>query len=326
MRARGRVAVAIASFALLAAVGLGTSGPAAAGGTTVMITVTLSGNGQGYLRTDDGLINCVRSGGSTSGSCKHTYDLTGGPIPYGYVYAPESTSCFVQGDSCIQGGLGPAGYLSPGDPDQSLAVTFQLLEPVTITVKKSGTGGGTVKSTPRGINCGTDCKSSYPKGRSFTLKATASSGSSFTKWTGGPCNGQGSTCTFSPGSGPYTITAVFTKKTTATAVPEVTEPPPPTEPPATPGPTPIVPTPFPSTATVAPATAGPVATSAPPTKPVADDSGRSTIVIALGSLLLIIFAVGGLYAMRSRRSTASVSVSGTPPGPPPPGPPPPPAA
>jgi hypothetical protein len=297
--------------AVLLGIGLGTAaGPAAAGATSVVVTVTLSGNGQGYLRTDDGHINCVRSGGITSGDCKHTYDVSAGPVEFSYTYASEATSCYVSGDTCFTGGTGPAGFLGPGDPDQSIGVTFRLLDPVLITVKKSGSG--TVKSTPRGINCGSDCKSDFAKGSSFTLKATVPSGSTFTKWTGGPCNGKTSTtCTFTVGSGPYTVTAVFTKQATATATPEVTEPPPPTEAPVvTAGPTPIVPTPFPTTATPAPQTAVPGPTTAP-TRPAADDSGRSTLILALGSLLLFILAAGGLYAMRSRRPSS----------PPPPAPP-----
>lgn len=305
LRARARLAVAtFAGAALLAAAGLATGvGPAAAGGTSVVISVTLSGNGQGYLRTDDGFINCVRSGGSTSGSCKHTYDLSGGPVEFGYVYSPESTSCVVQGDSCFTGGAGPAGFLNPGDPDQALGVTFRLLDPVLVTVKKSGSG--TVKSTPRGINCGSDCKSDFAKGSSFTLKATASSGSTFSKWTGGPCNGKTSTtCTFTVGSGPYTVTAVFTKGAGATATPEATEPPPTQAPVTTPGPTPVVPTPFPSIVTAPPSTPGPTLDSVPPSRTAAADGGRSTLILALGSLLVVILAAGGLYAMRSRRSSS----------------------
>lgn len=301
-----RAVVAMVAVATLVAIGLGLGvAPTTAGGTSVVITVTLSGNGQGYLRTDDGHINCVRSGGSTSGDCKHTYDLSAGPVEFSYTYASEATSCYVSGDTCFTGGTGPAGFLSPGDPDQAIGVTFRLLDPVLITVKKSGSG--TVKSTPRGINCGSDCKSEYAKGSSFTLKATASSGSTFSKWTGGPCNGKTSTtCTFTVGSGPYTVTAVFAKKAAATATPEVTEAPPPTEAPmVTAGPTPVVPTPFPTTATLAPQTAGPAPTSAPPTRPASDDGGRSTLILALGSVLVIILAAGGLYAMRSRRPSAA---------------------
>ena len=324
MRAPGRKVIAVLALVALVALALGVSpGSVIAGGTTVKISIALGGNGNGTWRTDDGLISCVRAGGITSGTCSHTYDLAGGPIPFGYTYSSGAGSCYVQGAQCIVGGGGPAYYLGPG-PDQSSSMEFRLLAPVQITVRKSGTGSGTVKSTPRGIDCGSDCKSDYAKTSSFTIKATAKSGSKFTKWTGGPCDRQGSTCTFTVGAGPYTVTAVFTKNAVATPVPEITEPPATPEPPIiTAGPTAIIPTPFPTTASIAPSTAGPASTGAPPTAPAADEGGRSTLILVLGSLLAIILAAGGLYAMRSRRSTPAAgggAGAATPPSPPPPPP------
>jgi len=62
-----------------------------------------------------------------------------------------------------------------------------------LTVIKSGTGNGTVTSTPSGINCGVDCTKEYFSGTSITLKATPSSHSTFTGWSGG-CTGTLPTC------------------------------------------------------------------------------------------------------------------------------------
>ena len=42
----------------------------------------------------------------------------------------------------------------------------------TLTVGKSGTGSGTVTSSPAGINCGSDCSEAYASGTSVTLTAT----------------------------------------------------------------------------------------------------------------------------------------------------------
>jgi hypothetical protein len=284
------------------AIGLTTAPRAAAGGTSLTISVTLTGNGSGYYDADGG-IHCVRGGGITSGTCQKTYDLSGGAIPWGNAYAPDPGSCYVAGDTCQEGGLALAGFLYPG-PDQFVSMEFRLLDPVRITVKKTGTGAGTVKSTPRGISCGSDCKSDYAKSSTFSLKATPSSGSKFTRWSGGPCDGQGVTCTFTVGNGPITITAVFTKSGTATPEPAATALPAPTEGPnVTAGPTPIIPTPFPTfVATVSP-TSAPAATGGPPTAPTGDAGGQSTLVLALGSLLVIILAAGALYAMRSGRGS-----------------------
>jgi hypothetical protein len=274
------------------------------------ITVTLTGNGQGYYRTDDGFVNCVRSGGITSGSCSHTYDLSGGAISFGVVYAAESTSCLVQGATCETVGSGWAAILGPG---QALtgSVEFRLLDPVLVTVKKAGTGTGTVTSTPRGIKCGSDCKSDYAKGATLTLKAAASSGSKFVQWVGGPCDGQGATCTFKVGPSVPVIAAIFDSKTKATAGPTEAPATAAPTPVVTPGPTPVVPTPFKiDSPTVAP-TAVPLASS-PPLSRASDDSGRSTLILALGSLLVVILAAGALYAMRSRRG-AGGSSPGAPP-------------
>lgn len=68
--------------------------------------------------------------------------------------------------------------------------------PFGVTVKKAGTGSGTVTSNPPGINCGTTCSASFVTGTSVTLTAAAANGSTFAGWTGGTCGGTG-TCTVS---------------------------------------------------------------------------------------------------------------------------------
>lgn len=60
----------------------------------------------------------------------------------------------------------------------------------TLTVTKSGTGSGTVTSSPAGINCGADCTEVYNSGTSVTLTATPAIGSVFAGWSG-TCTGTG---------------------------------------------------------------------------------------------------------------------------------------
>jgi endo-1,4-beta-xylanase len=63
-----------------------------------------------------------------------------------------------------------------------------------LTVTKSGTGSGTVTSSPSGINCGSTCSASFSSGTQVTLTASPDSGSTFDGW-GGACSGTATTCT-----------------------------------------------------------------------------------------------------------------------------------
>jgi len=88
--------------------------------------------------------------------------------------------------------------------------------PYTLTITKSGTGSGTVTSSPAGINCGSDCSEAYNTGTIVTLTTTPATGSTFTGWSGGGCSGTG-TCIITMNSD-KTVTATFTTTgNTATA-------------------------------------------------------------------------------------------------------------
>ena len=54
----------------------------------------------------------------------------------------------------------------------------------TLIVTKTGTGSGTVTSSPAGINCGFDCTGLYAQGTTVTLTATPAAGSTFVVWSG----------------------------------------------------------------------------------------------------------------------------------------------
>ena len=60
-----------------------------------------------------------------------------------------------------------------------------------LTVAKSGTGSGTVTSSPSGISCGATCSASYTSGTVVTLGQTPAAGSAFAGWSGA-CAGTGS--------------------------------------------------------------------------------------------------------------------------------------
>jgi hypothetical protein len=81
----------------------------------------------------------------------------------------------------------------------------------TLTVSKSGTGNGTVTSSPAGINCGSDCSETYIKVQKVKLTAKADANSTFTGWSGGGCTGV-KTCTVTVDTA-VTVTASFALKT-----------------------------------------------------------------------------------------------------------------
>lgn len=89
-------------------------------------------------------------------------------------------------------------------------VRFLAFNPPTdvfpVTVTKSGTGFGTVSSSPAGINCGSTCSASFAAGSAVTLSAAPVSGSTFSGWSGA-CSGTGQ-CSVSV-SGAVNVDAAF---------------------------------------------------------------------------------------------------------------------
>ncbi len=96
---------------------------------------------------------------------------------------------------------------SSGYSNEQCGTTAAATTSFTLTVNKSGTGGGTVTSAPTGINCGATCSWTYASGTSVVLTATAASGSTFAGWSGSGCTGTG-TCTVTM-TGATSVTASF---------------------------------------------------------------------------------------------------------------------
>ena len=77
------------------------------------------------------------------------------------------------------------------------AVTMNAAKTVTATftpsliVAKTGTGSGTVTSTPAGINCGAICTAGFSNGTVVSLSAAPASNAVFSGWSGA-CSGVGS--------------------------------------------------------------------------------------------------------------------------------------
>ena len=158
--------------------------------------VTKSGTGAGTVVGSPTGINC-------GGTCSASYasgtavTLTATPT-LGSIFAGWS------GAGCSGTGTCTVSMSAA----QSVIAAFTLVDSYTLTVTKSGTGGGTVVSTPSGLDCGPLCSVFFTSGSSVTLTATADAGSTFAGWSGGGCSGTGA-CTVSM-SATQSVTATFT--------------------------------------------------------------------------------------------------------------------
>jgi hypothetical protein len=106
-----------------------------------------------------------------------------------------------------------AGHVQSGGPDDANAVTHNYwfgrerdTNP-TFTVARSGSGTGTVTSSPAGIDCGIDCAHNFALGTTVTLTADPGSFSIFTGWSGA-CSGVSQNCTVLV-DGAKSVTATF---------------------------------------------------------------------------------------------------------------------
>ena len=85
-----------------------------------------------------------------------------------------------------------SGKVYAADPGHASVQVFNYTAPAlfTLSVSKTGSGTGTVTSSPAGINCGSECSAEYESGTEVTLSASEDPGSLFTGWSGA-CSGSG---------------------------------------------------------------------------------------------------------------------------------------
>jgi len=98
--------------------------------------------------------------------------------------------------------------LPDADRSEGVAVGDATIAGSSLTVIKTGSGGGTVTSAPAGIQCGSVCSASFATS-SVVLSARTTNGSDsrFAGW-GGACAGLGRDCTVAV-TGATTVTARF---------------------------------------------------------------------------------------------------------------------
>jgi hypothetical protein len=176
-------------------------------GTTLAASFTLT-----LSRTGSGTITSSPAGISCGSDCTEAYtsgtvvNLTATPAA-GYTFAGWS------GTACANGSVTMNSNIT-------CTAVFNLNSTYTLTVSRAGTGAGTVKSNPAGIDCGAACTASLSSGTAVTLTATPASGSTFAGWSGN-CTAAGSVtmtgnmgCTATFNSSGYTLTTSVVNEAT----------------------------------------------------------------------------------------------------------------
>ena len=144
------------------------------------LTVTRAGAGAGNVTSSPAGIACGTD-------CSQSY--TFGTVVTLSAVATTGSSFAGWSGSCT----GTGSCQVTMDAARSVTATFTL-NPQTLTVNRTGTGSGTVTSTPAGISCGGTCTALFASGGTVTLTLKVNGRGSFAGW-GGACAGTSTTCT-----------------------------------------------------------------------------------------------------------------------------------
>ncbi|MEA2459926.1 MAG: large repetitive protein [Actinomycetota bacterium] len=156
------------------------------------LTVSKTGAGSGPVTSSPTGIDC----GST---CAHQFD----ELSQVTLTAQAASGSLFTGWS----GAGCGGTETcVVTPSESKTVTADFAIARTLTVSETGSGTGTVISSPPGIDCGATCSAQFVDGTSITLTPQPGADSRFTGWSGA-CTGTGE-CTF-PISQDESVSASF---------------------------------------------------------------------------------------------------------------------
>jgi hypothetical protein len=153
------------------------------------IRMHVSGTGGGKITLwPSGQQPCRAETPMLSGGC--IYEDGGGGLTF--QATPDAGSQF-DGWPSLQCSPYPGGLCQKSYSGNSccadIYVTFTKLR-FAVSVATTGTGKGSVVSTPTGIDCGSTCTSTYDWGTAITLTPRPATGSKFVAWTGS-CSGSG---------------------------------------------------------------------------------------------------------------------------------------
>jgi hypothetical protein len=172
-------------------------------GPTVAVRCATPGQGgRRELRTDCSELGQV-CGVDGNGALGCIDDPCAGLPPAGTCNGDVATRCSLPGE-------GPRRVVTTDCSALGESCTLDGGAPVcgpNLSVVKTGSGSGTVTSSPAGISCGADCSESYAAHTVVTLTAAAAAGSVFAGWSGGGCSGT-ATCVVTVDSA-VSVTATF---------------------------------------------------------------------------------------------------------------------
>jgi hypothetical protein len=192
----GFVIATVAVAVVLA--GLGAAGAASFSSTaTYTLTVSKSGSGSGTVTSSPAGIDCGTVCSATFAQGTYVWLTT----------QPDGKSDF----SGWQGGVGSCSALT--EPclvlmDKDIQTTA-IFTSYSVSVSTDGTGSGTVRSTPDGIDCGTTCTAWFTPETDITLIEAPGPGSVFSGWRGA-CPELFGVCEFTLGPDLW-ASATFTK-------------------------------------------------------------------------------------------------------------------
>ena len=144
----------------------------------ITLTVAVSGGGSGTV-TGSG-INC--------GAVCATNPATGATVSLTATAAPGST---FDGWGGACSGTGACDVIMNQSQNVTASFSTALPSRFDLMVSRSGSGSGSISSSPTGISCGSTCSTNFESGTTVTLSATPISGSTFAGW-GGNCSGSAS--------------------------------------------------------------------------------------------------------------------------------------
>jgi hypothetical protein len=137
------------------------------------------------VKSGEGTVTSSPSGINCGSVCKANFFVE---TPIVLTATPKAGSFFVGWFGCdAEPSANKCEITVFEEEEPTIEAEFNEIEKFFLVLEKSGTGEGTVTSSPAGINCGTSCAQTeheYLEGTTVVLTASESSGSVFEGWSG----------------------------------------------------------------------------------------------------------------------------------------------